>query len=145
MRKDETGDIWITAVAIGAGMGLLGQYISDIQNNISSGARGINIFAITSSRRDYLASAVGGGIAAIPGLNLAGTIAVGALGNVVTDSIKKNIKSGKDLVTSAVWGAGASASGIAVSKGVAALKVKKINKMPRAKQKRYINRKLYRD
>ena len=145
MRKDETGDIWITAVAIGAGMGLLGQYISDIQNNISSGARGINIFAITSSRRDYLASAVGGGIAAIPGLSLAGTIAVGALGNVVTDSIKKNIKSGKDLVTSAVWGAGASASGIAVSKGVAALKVKKINKMPRAKQKRYINRKLYRD
>lgn len=93
----------------------------------------------------YLASAVGGGIAAIPGLSLAGTIAVGALGNVVTDSIKKNIKSGKDLVTSAVWGAGASASGIAVSKGVAALKVKKINKMPRAKQKRYINRKLYRD
>ena len=112
--------------------------------NISSGATGLDIFVITSSRKDYLASAIGGGIAAIPGLNWAGTMAVGAMGNVVSDSIKGNIKSGKDLVSSAAWGAGANFGGYVASKGVAALKVKQIDNMPRIQQKSFINRKLYR-
>ena len=41
-------------------------------------------------------------------------------------------------------GAGANSIGYAASKGVAALKAKKINSMPRTQQKSYINRKLYR-
>ena len=144
MRKDETGDVWIAAVAIGVGMGAVGQYVSDVIGNITSGATGLDIFAITSSKRDYLASAIGGGIAAIPGLNLAATAAVGALENIVSDSIKGNIKSAKDVISSAAWGAGANSVGYAASKGVAVLKVKQVNNMPRAQQKSYINRKLYR-
>jgi len=116
MRRDETGDVWIAAVAIGVGMGVVGQYVSDVIGNITSGATGLDIFAITSSKRDYLASAIGGGIAAIPGLNLAGTAAVGALGNIVSDSIKGNIKSGKDVISSAAWGAGANSIGYAATK-----------------------------
>ena len=116
MRKDETGDVWIAAVAMGVCMGAVGQYVSDVIGNITSGATGLDIFAITSSKRDYLASAIGGGIAAIPGLNLAGTAAVGALGNIVSDSIKGNIKSGKDVISSAAWGAGANSIGYAATK-----------------------------
>ena len=142
MRKDETGDVWI-AVAIGVGMGAVGQYVSDVIGNISSGATGLDIFAITSSKRDYIASAIGGGIAAIPG-SFAFTATVGAVGNIISDSIKGNIKNGEDVISSVAWGAGANSVGYIASKGVAALKVKKIDSMPRAQQKRYINRKLYR-
>ena len=144
MRADVDGEFW-AAIGIGAIAGVLGQYVNDVIGNVASGKTGTDIFSRTSSGRDYMASAIGGAIAAVPGLNLAGTMGVGAAGNVVADAIKGNIKSAKDLRRSAAWGAGANAVGYAASKGAAALKVKKIKKMPKSTQKRYINKKIYKD
>ena len=144
MRKDEGGTVWILAIAIGVGAGLVGQYVSDVVENVFEGKTGADIFTEVSPAKHYLASAIGGGIAAIPGLNIWGTVAVGAVGNVTSDYIKGNIKSGKDIFESAAWGAGANAFGFMVAREMAVLRVKKINSMTRASQKNYINTKIYR-
>lgn len=60
---------------------------------------------------------------------------VGALGNVVADGLKGNIKSGNDLLNSAALGAGANGFGYLASKGIAALKVDQISSLPRSARK----------
>lgn len=143
MRKDETGDVWI-ALGIGAIVGAIGQYANDVRSNISSGATGVDIFARASSGRDYLASAIGGAIAATPGLSWMGTVVAGATGNIITSAIKNQLKTDKDIAISAAKGGVANLAGHVASKGVAVLKVKNIKCMTRTQQKNYINRKIYR-
>ena len=54
MRYDETGDCWLTALAVGFGT----QYVTDIMANVSEGKRGLDIFSFRSTKGDYLASIV---------------------------------------------------------------------------------------
>ena len=136
-RADSNGYFW-EAIAIGFVTGVVGQYISDVIGNVSSGKTGIDILKPTSSAVDYLASGVGGAIAAIPGLNLVGTMAVGAVGSVTSDFVKGNINSWEDVGKSALRGAVANGLGYGVSKGMAALKVKQIENMTRSSRKIYL-------
>lgn len=138
-RKDEDGESWIAACTIGACMALIGQYISDVCDNIVSGATGIDVFVPTSSKKEYLAAAVGGFIAAIPGLNAVGTAFVGAVGNIASDGINGTLSSPKDWVISAGKGASANMAGYIASKGMGYLEIKKIEKMPRTIKKKAIN------
>ena len=123
--------------------GFVGQYVSDVITNFKNGEKGLDIFTKTSDLSDYVASGIGGAIAATPGLKLFGTMAVGAVGNVVSDGLKGNIHSWGDLGKSALRGAVANGIGYGASKGMAALKVKKIGKMPRAYKKAYLRDKIY--
>ncbi|MBE6639222.1 MAG: RHS repeat-associated core domain-containing protein, partial [Ruminococcaceae bacterium] len=143
-RADNSGYFW-EAIAIGFVVGLVGQYVSDVIGNIQSGKTGINIFTPTSSALDYFASGVGGAIAAIPGLKLIGTMAVGAIGSVASDGIKGNINSWEDLGKSALKGGIANGIGYGVAKGMAALKVKQISNMPRSSRKVYLRDNFYRN
>ena len=141
-RIDSSGDFW-EAIAIGFAVGVVGQYVSDVIGNIAGGKTGIDIFSPTSSARDYLASGLGGAIAAIPGLGLVGTMAVGAAGNVVADSIKGNINSLEDLGRSATRGAVANGIGYGVAKVAAAMRVGQIGNMPRSDRKIYLRDELF--
>lgn len=141
-RADSNGYFW-EAIAIGFVAGVVGQYISDVIGNVSSGKTGIDILKPTSSAVDYLASGVGGAIAAIPGLNLVGTMAVGAVGSVTSDFVKGNINSWEDVGKSALRGAVANGLGYGVSKGMAALKVKQIENMTRSSRKIYLRDNFY--
>lgn len=142
-RKDDDGDIW-QAMLIGAIVGVAGQYISDVANNISSGKKGADIFKPTSSGRDYLAAGVGGAIAAIPGGFLK-TVAVGAIGNLASDGIRGNLKNTKDVAKSAGLGAFANVVGYGINEGAARLKVKRINKLSRTNKKNYLMKKFYKN
>ncbi|MBR0040901.1 MAG: RHS repeat protein [Oscillospiraceae bacterium] len=140
-RKDDGGEFW-EAVAVGFFVGLVGQYASDVIENISNGKTGFDILSPTSSARDYLASGVGGAIAAIPGLGVVGTMAVGAAGNVVADCIRGN-NGLKDLGQSAARGAFANLLGYGAAKAVAAMKVGQIGNMPRNAQKIFLRDELF--
>ena len=115
IRADDEGEFW-EAIVIGFVAGVVGQYISDVIGNVSSGKTGIDIFKPTSSAGDYLASGIGGAIAAIPGLNFVGTMAVGAVGSVTSDLLKGNINSWEDVGESALRGGVANGIGYGVSK-----------------------------
>ena len=141
-RADSEGSFW-EAIAFGFVAGVVGQYVSDVIGNVKSGKTGLDIFAPTSSANDYIASGVGGAIAAIPGLNFVGTMAVGAVGNVVSDSLKGNINSLGDLGKSALRGAAANGIGYGVSKLAARGKVKQIESMPRSSQKTYLKNNIF--
>ena len=141
-RVDTTGFVW-EALCIGFVAGIVGQYVNDVITNFSEGKTGFDVFAAKSSFSDYLSSGIGGAIAAIPGLNLIGTMAVGAIGSVVSDGLKGNINSVEDLGKSAFRGSIANGIGYGVSKGLAALKVKQIDSMPRSSKKIYLRDKLY--
>ena len=141
-RVDSNGHFW-EAIGIGFVAGIVGQYISDVIGNIQNGQTGVDIFTPTSSASDYLASGIGGAIAAIPGLKLVGTMAVGAVGSVVSDGLKGNINSWEDLGKSALKGGVANGIGYGVAKGMAALKVKQISNMPRSSRKVYLRDNFY--
>ena len=141
-RADTGGDFW-EAIVIGFAIGMVGQYVSDVVGNIQSGKTGVEIFAASSSMSDYVASGIGGAIAAIPGLNLVGTMAAGAIGSVVSDGLKGNINSWEDLGKSALKGGVANGIGYGVAKGIAALKVKQISNMPRSTRKVYLRDTIY--
>ena len=141
-RIDSNGYFW-AAIGIGFIAGVVGQYVSDVIGNIKNGESGIDIFTKTSSASDYLASGIGGAIAAIPGLNLVGTMAVGAVGNVVSDGLKGKINSWEDLGKSALKGGIANGIGYGVAKGMAALKVKQIGNMPRSSRKAFLRDNFY--
>jgi hypothetical protein len=141
-RVDSNGCFW-EAIVIGFVAGVVGQYISDVIGNIKEGKTGSDIFEPTSSVSDYVASGIGGAIAAIPGLNLVGTMAVGAVGSVVSDGLKGNINSWEDLGKSALKGGVANGIGYGVAKGMAALKVKQIGNMPRSSRKVYLRDNFY--
>ena len=141
-RIDSNGHFW-EALAIGFVAGVVGQYVGDVIGNIKSGKTGLDILKPTSKPSDYLASGVGGAIAAIPGLSFAGTVAVGAVGNVVSDGLKGNINSWGDLKKSALRGAAANGIGYGVAKGMAALKVKQIGNIPRSSRKVYLRDSFY--
>ena len=143
-RVDSNGHFW-EAIGIGFAAGIVGQYISDVIGNIQSGQTGVDIFAPTSSASDYLASGIGGAIAAIPGLNLIGTMGVGAVGSVVSDGLKGNINNWEDFGKSALKGGVANGIGYGVAKGMAALKVKQIGNMPRSSRKVYLRDNFYRN
>lgn len=141
-RLDATGCIW-EAIVVGFVVGVVGQYVSDVIGNIRNGETGAGIFTKTSSLTDYLASGLGGAVAAIPGMKLAGTMIAGAAGNVISDGLKGKIKSAKDVGKSALKGAVANGIGYGVAKGIAAVKVKQISRMPRAKRKVYLRDTFY--
>lgn len=124
-------------------MGIVGQYVGDVITNIQSGKTGLSIFTETSSAMDYLASGIGGAIAATPGLKLIGTMVVGSIGSVVTDSLKGNISSKEDLIGSAGKGAMANGIGYGVAKALAALKVHQIGKMSRSSRKIFLRDNFY--
>ena len=137
-RLDSGGDAWLAAMSIGFAMGIVGQYIGDVISNINSGETGLSVFTKVSDPMDYLASGIGGAIAATPGLKLLGTMAVGALGSVVTDGMKGNINSWDDFKDSARKGAVANGIGYGAAKVLAALKVQQIGKMSRSSRKIYL-------
>lgn len=141
-RTDSNGYFW-EAIGIGFAAGIVGQYVGDVIGNIRNGQTGLDIFAPTSSASDYLASGIGGAIAAIPGLKLLGTMAVGAVGNVVSEGLKGKIKNREDFYNSALKGGIANGIGYGVAKGLAALKVKQISNMPRSSRKVYLRDRFY--
>lgn len=88
-----------------------------------------------SELKDYVASGIGGAIAAIPGGGFVGSLLAGAAGNVVSNAMKGNIKSFGDAKGYAKEGAVANGIGWGVSKAFAAIKVLEINNLPRSNQK----------
>lgn len=142
VRIDHGGECW-EAIAIGFIAGVLGQYVGDVIGNINSGETGINILKPTSHISDYMASGAVGAIAAILGLKLVGTMAVGAIGNVVSDGLKGNISSLESIGKSAFRGAVANAVGYGAAKGMAKLKVKQIDNMSRNSRKAYLRDKIF--
>ena len=140
--SDPTGEFW-EAIGIGFIAGVVGQYVSDVIGNIKQGKSGIDVLAATSSASDYLASGLGGAIAAIPGLSAVGTMVVGGIGNVVSDGLKGNIKNSQDFRRSATRGAIANGIGFLVSKGLAFLRVKQIDNMSRTNRKTYLRDNIY--
>lgn len=137
VRIDITGGFW-EAILFGFAMGYVGQYVSDVIYNYSSGIRGAEMFVPMSSMNDYFGAGIGGAIAAIPGYNLGGTMSVGAAGSLATNLIKGNIDDIEDVKNSAFIGAIANAFGYLASKVMAASKVKQIQSMPRSQQKNYL-------
>ncbi len=144
-RMDSDGCYFIDAMVVGFAFGIAGQYIGDVIGNIKDGKSGVEIFMPTSSGRDYFASGLGGAIAAVPGLGLLGTVFAGAAGNVLTDAIKGNIHDKSDLIQSAKMGAIANLLGYGVLKGGAAIKVRKIETMPRANRKCFLRDYIFRN
>ena len=61
-RNDDGGEFW--HVLVGAVVGVVGQYISDVVSNVASGKTGWDILKPTSSVVDYVASAASGALAA---------------------------------------------------------------------------------
>lgn len=142
VRTDSAGFFW-GAIAIGFVAGVVSQYVCDVVDNVKKGKTGLDIFSPTSSTSDYLASGIGGAIAAVPGLNLLGTMAVGAAGNIVSQGLKGNIKDMDDLGEVALQGAIANGIGYGAAKSAAALKVKQIEHMPRSSRKIYLRDNIY--
>ena len=142
VRVDSEGDFW-EAFLIGFAVGLIGQYVSDVIENIESGKTGVDIFTPTSSTIDYIASGVGTLIAAYPGLDLLGTMAVGAAGNFATDAIKGNIKTVEDAGRSMAEGAIANGLGYLATKAVAAVKVSSMKGMSRTENKVFLRDKVF--
>ena len=142
IRTDSSGESWVISIGIGFIAGLVGQYVSDVINNINEGQTGMDALSVRSSLSDYVASGIGGAIAATP-LKLFGTIAVGAAGSVVTDGLKGNINNCKDFWESASRGAVANMLGYGVAKVMAALKVSQINNMSRASRKLFLRNEIF--
>ena len=142
VRVDHEGEFW-EAIGIGFVAGVIGQYVADIIGNVKNGEKGFDVLKPTSSVRDYFASGIGGAIAAHPNLGLFNTMVVGALGNVVSDGLKGNIKNVCDLGKSIAWGAGANGLGYLAAKGLAIIKIKNIDDMSRTIQKNYLNDNIY--
>ena len=134
-RKDPNGNAWLAAVGIGFAIGFVGQYISDVVENYKSGITGIAMLKPKSELKDYVASGIGGAIAAIPGGGFVGSLLAGAAGNVVSNAMKGNINSFEDAKEYAKEGAVANGIGWGVSKAFAAIKVLEINNLPRSNQK----------
>ena len=141
-RLDPNGQLWLE-MGLGLVAGIVGQYISDVVENIQDGKTGIDIFTPTSNVMDYVAAGVGGAIAAFPGLNLVGTIAVGAAGNVTTELIKGNINSPEDVAVSAVKGGIINGFGYGIAKGIATLRIKQIGNMSRDARKVFLRDSFY--
>ena len=145
MRVDYTGEFWISAMLIGAAIGIAAQYATDIITNIINGETGSDLFTTTSSWQTYLAAGVGGALAAIPVSGLFGTMLTGAIGNIASDAIKGNISSWQDTITSGLLGAFANGFGYYVSKSLAKIKAKSVLSMSRAKQKTYLTDTIYKN
>ena len=143
-RKDDNGDFW-ESIVIGFFAGVVGQYVSDVVSNIQEGATGFDIFKPTSDFGDYIASGIGCAVAAFPGLGFGGTMAAGAMGNVLTSTLKGNINSADDLVMSAAIGAGANAFGYLLEYGVAAIKTNQISNLPRYQRKTVLLDEVYKN
>lgn len=141
--SDQTGEFFLTAIAIGLGVGLAAQYIGDVVENVQSGETGVDVLVPHSSIRDYAGSGIGCAIAAIPGCGFLGTVALGAVGNLTSDFIKGNLKERKDVVNSALKGGLANAVGFVFQKGMEFLKVKQISNMPRTERKLFLKTKVY--
>ena len=141
-RIDSEGQFWI-AIAIGVLAGLAYEYVCDVTDNIDDGKTGFEIFIPTSNVRDYVASGIGGGIAAIPGLGFWGTVGVGALGSVTTGFIKGDIKSIGEFGEYALGGAVANGVGYGVQKLVEVYTVHKIEEMPRTIRKNYLRDEIF--
>ena len=63
MRQDHNGEFW--HVLIGAGVGIIGQYVADVVSNVVSGEQqGWNVLLPSSSLVDYFAAAASGALAA---------------------------------------------------------------------------------
>ncbi|MBP3396491.1 MAG: RHS repeat-associated core domain-containing protein [Clostridia bacterium] len=75
MRADDSGEFW--HILVGAAVGVVTQYISDVAQNIASGETGSNVFKISSSWVDYAAAAVSGALAA-SGIGLGASIVANA-------------------------------------------------------------------
>jgi RHS repeat-associated protein len=133
--EDPRGEFILTAIVIGIGIGLASQYVSDVIDNHKEGKTGWDMFAFRSSWKDYLASAAGGGIAALGGGPFS-SFASGAIGNVVCKWIKGDISSFDDAISYAVDGGGANFVAWGFKELAEASKVFEIDKLPRFDRKR---------
>ena len=74
-RADDGGEFW--HILVGAVVGVVGQYISDVVSNVISGKKGWDILKPTSSIVDYAAAAASGAVAAT---------GIGAVGSAVANA-----------------------------------------------------------
>ena len=73
-RKDDSGDLWqLIGALVGAAIGVVGQYVSDVVENVMEGKTGSDIFKPTSSIVDYAAAAASGALAG-SGIGLLGSV-----------------------------------------------------------------------
>ena len=134
---DPTGEFGIlAAILIGAAVGLASQYAKDVVENYNDGKTGLEMLEPHSPLKDYLGSAVAGGVAAIPYGGLAGSFAWEALGNVLGEGIKGNISSVDEGIAYAVEGGGANFIASVASRILVAGKVVEIDNLSRFDRKR---------
>ena len=143
IASDPKGEFFLTATAITIGIGVFvglgSQYVSDVVDNYNEGKTGTEMFSFRSSWKDYLASGLGGGIAAIPG-GLGATCFYGALGNLATNAIKGEISSFDDALGVAATGAAANYIAYGVTKFASSCKVLQTERLPRFDRKRLFSK-----
>lgn len=92
----------------------------------------------------YIASGIGGAIAAMPG-GWIGTMLSGAAGNIACEYIKGNICEKEDVLMAGLAGAISNVIGYGVSKKMAKIKANKILSMNRAQKKIYLREKIFKN
>ena len=128
----------LTAIVIGVVVGVGCQYTKDVIENHDEGKTGLELFKPHSSWKDYLGSAVAGGVASIPTGGLLGSFAWGALGNVLGEGIKGNISNLDEGLSCAVKGGCANYIASFVVKAATASKVFEIDQLSRFDRKRIL-------
>ena len=135
-REDDNGE-WFLACVIGAAVSLAFEYAGDVVKNFKEGKRGLEAFVPDSPARDYIAAAVGGFIAAIPGGSYLTTAAVGAISNVVDKTIRGDIKDSSDVIEAALIGGYSNVAGRYVSESIAGHTLNKMTSSNRSTRKSY--------
>ena len=135
-REDDNGD-WFLTCLIGAAVSLAFEYVGDVVENFEKGKRGLEAFVPDSPARDYIAAAVGGFIAAIPGGSYLTTAAVGAISNVVDKTIRGDIKDSSDVIEAALIGGYSNVAGRYVSESIAGHTLNKMTSSNRSTRKSY--------
>ena len=113
MRMDADGELWITALVVGAGLGVLTQAVADVGIGLLSG-NSIGEIVKGLSPVDYVSVAISGALAAT-GFSAMGSIVANATLGGVTYLANCNYRgveaNTKDLVVSTAIGGGSGANG----------------------------------
>ena len=95
-RNDEDGEFW--HILVGAIVGVVTQYVSDVVSNLASGKSFVESLSPTSTWADYASAAISGGLAAT-GIGLAASVAANATLGGVTYLANCEIKGEEANVT----------------------------------------------
>ena len=94
MRKDSSGELWITAVTVGVAT----QYAGDVLGNLIAGKRGIDLFTPTSSIGEYVAAGL---TALIPGTGIAASLVRNITSEAII-SVERNVTGKSNNLRSSV-------------------------------------------